>query len=259
MDVGFPLFGYYLNQTGRPMVYSCEWPWYQLQAHIDPNYTQIAKYCNTWRSHDDIQDSWLSFAEVLEWHAERQDELAAVQGPGAWNDLDMLIVGDFGLSYEQSRAQMALWSIMAAPLIMSVDLRTIKPDYRDILQNKNMIAINQDKLGVMGKRIGGIDRVQIWAKLLSGERTAFVFYHFDPFGMPVFVSVTAAELDLDPAKSYYFFESFSGKLIGLYNETNSFETYVNPSGGVFAFWVEPVEQLERMSKLTGLTQLHKTI
>lgn len=64
-----------------------------------------------------------------------------------------LIVGDFGLSAEQSRTQMALWAIMAAPLYMSNDLRTISAEARAILQNKVAIAINQDPLGIQGRRI----------------------------------------------------------------------------------------------------------
>lgn len=61
-----------------------------------------------------------------------------------------MIIGNYGLSYDQSLAQMAIWAVMAAPLIMSVDLRTINPQYRDILVNKEVIAINQDKLGIQG-------------------------------------------------------------------------------------------------------------
>lgn len=63
------------------------------------------------------------------------------------------MIGNFGLSPGQSRAQMALWSIMAAPLILSVDLRTISPWARDIILNKNLIAVNQDPMGAMGRRI----------------------------------------------------------------------------------------------------------
>jgi hypothetical protein len=62
-------------------------------------------------------------------------------------------VGNFGLSYEQSKTQMAMWAIFAAPLLMSVDLRTLKPDYKAILQNKKIIAVNQDRLGIQGRRI----------------------------------------------------------------------------------------------------------
>lgn len=61
-----------------------------------------------------------------------------------------LIIGNYGLSYDQSLAQMAIWAVMAAPLIMSVDLRTISATHRDILVNKDVIAINQDKLGIQG-------------------------------------------------------------------------------------------------------------
>ena len=64
-----------------------------------------------------------------------------------------LIVGNFGLSYEQSNTQMAMWAIFAAPLLMSVDLRTIKPDYKAILQNRHIISVNQDRLGIQGRRI----------------------------------------------------------------------------------------------------------
>lgn len=64
-----------------------------------------------------------------------------------------LIIGNFGLSYEQSKSQMAMWAIFAAPLLMSVDLRTIRPEYKAILQNQAVIAVNQDPLGIQGKRI----------------------------------------------------------------------------------------------------------
>lgn len=48
---------------------------------------------------------------------------------------------------------MAIWAILAAPLLMSTDLRTIRPEYKAILQNKKIIAIDQDKLGIQGRRI----------------------------------------------------------------------------------------------------------
>ena len=57
------------------------------------------------------------------------------------------------MSYDQSRTQMALWAIMAAPLIMSTDLRTIRQDFKDILLNHDVIKINQDPLGIQGRRV----------------------------------------------------------------------------------------------------------
>jgi len=75
-----------------------------------------------------------------------------------------LIIGNFGLSYEQSKTQMAMWAIFAAPLLMSVDLRTIKPDYKAILQNRHIIAVNQDRLGIQGRRIYKQKGIEIWAR-----------------------------------------------------------------------------------------------
>ncbi len=60
-----------------------------------------------------------------------------------------LIIGNFGLSMDQSRTQMALWAIMAAPLFMSNDLRTISSGARSILQNQMAISINQDPMGTI--------------------------------------------------------------------------------------------------------------
>lgn len=64
-----------------------------------------------------------------------------------------LIIGNFGLSVDQARSQMALWAIMAAPLIMSNDLRDLDNSARTILQNKMVIAINQDPMGIQGRRL----------------------------------------------------------------------------------------------------------
>ena len=55
MDKGYPEFGYWLNQTGRPMIYACSWPVYQTYSGMTPNYTSIINTCNLWRNFDDIQ------------------------------------------------------------------------------------------------------------------------------------------------------------------------------------------------------------
>jgi len=64
-----------------------------------------------------------------------------------------LVIGNFGLSYDQERVQMAIWAIIAAPLIASVDLRKIRQESKALLQNKGAIAINQDLLGIQGRRV----------------------------------------------------------------------------------------------------------
>lgn len=77
----------------------------------------------------------------------------------------MLIIGNFGLSLDQSKAQMAIWAILAAPLLMSNDLDKIRPEFREILQNRDIIAVNQDPLGLQGRRVGYIHNIEVnWLK-----------------------------------------------------------------------------------------------
>jgi hypothetical protein len=245
MPEGYPKMGYYLNQTNRPMVYSCSWPAYEVFNNVQPNYTRIAEYCNLWRNYDDIDDSFDSLHTITEWYASQQDTLAPVHGPGNWNDPDMLIIGNYGLSYGQSKAQMALWSIFAAPLIMSVDLRTISPWFKEILLNKNLIAINQDSLGKMGKRFLIRNNVELWSKELENGKTAFVFFYPLPYGTPAAVQVTLKELNLTEYSLYNFYESFSGDLIGQFKSAGTFNTSVEPSGSVVAFWAEPTQKAKK--------------
>jgi len=120
---------------------------------LQPNYTKIAYYCNLWRNYHDIQDSWSSVLDIINHYATNQDDFQPFAGPGHWNDPDMLIIGDFGLSLDEQKAQMAMWAIFAAPLLMSNDLRTLPAESKAILQNKEVIAINQDPLGKQGRLI----------------------------------------------------------------------------------------------------------
>jgi hypothetical protein len=80
----------------------------------------------------------------------------------------MLTIGNFGLSRDQSRTQMALWAIWSSPLYMSNDLRKLKPEMKKILQNKAVIAVNQDKLGIMGKRVSHVRHYYL--KLISKNK-----------------------------------------------------------------------------------------
>jgi hypothetical protein len=64
-----------------------------------------------------------------------------------------LLIGNFGLTVDQSKSQMAVWAVLAAPLLISADLATMKPEFKKILLNKDIIAVNQDKMGKQGLRI----------------------------------------------------------------------------------------------------------
>ncbi|OQR78001.1 alpha-galactosidase A-like [Tropilaelaps mercedesae] len=163
MDDIYPEMTSALNKSGRGIIYSCSWPAYQF-ASRKPNYKSISENCNLWRNFEDIEDSWESVAKVIDYYAEIQDDLIPFSGPGAWSDPDMLMVGNFGLSVDQAKTQMAIWAILAAPLLMSADLRTIQPVFKEILLNQHVIDVNQDKFGIMGRQIYNSNNIQIWVR-----------------------------------------------------------------------------------------------
>lgn len=98
---------------------------------------------------------------IVDYFRRNQDRFRPHAGPGHWNDPDMLVIGNFGLSYDQSKVQMALWSILASPLLMSTDLKNIRSEYRDILTNRHVIAVDQDKLGIQGKHVRSKDKIEV--------------------------------------------------------------------------------------------------
>jgi hypothetical protein len=131
----------------------------------------IKQTCNQWRNYFDVFDSWESISKIIEFWARSgpNDVMVRAAGPGHWNDPDMLVVGNPGLSIAEQQAQFALWAIFAAPLMVSTDLRTTSEDSREILLNEEIIAVNQDLLGRQGwcaeKNAPGNNRV--WVRELE--------------------------------------------------------------------------------------------
>jgi len=236
MDQGYPDFGAYLNSTGRPMVYSCSWPAYQLEIK-KPNYTAIGNACNLWRQYDDIDDSWDSVTSIIDYYGDNQDDLIPFAGPGKWNDPDMLIIGNFGLSYEESRAQMAIWAILASPLMMSVDLRTIRPEYKAILLHENLIAVNQDPLGIQGRRMFKKSGIEIWTKpvLPKADKSrsfAIAILNRRTDGTPTVVTVVLRDLGLDSPNGYQVSDLYDYRNLGTFLPDQQLRVNVNPSGVV---------------------------
>ncbi|KAM9835710.1 alpha-galactosidase A isoform 1-T1 [Syngnathus typhle] len=180
-----------LNRTGRPILYSCEWPLYEWPFQ-KPNYNTIAETCNQWRNFADVYDSWSSIKSILDWTATHQDVIVPSAGPGGWNDPDMLVIGNFGLSRDQQESQMALWAIMAAPLLMSNDLRSICRHTKELLQNRHIIAISQDKLGKQGHCTAKVDRFEVWERPLSNGQLAIAALNTLEIGGPRKFSLQAA-------------------------------------------------------------------
>lgn len=153
-----------LNSTGRPMLFSCSWPAYENDENLPTDWELVVEKCNLWRAFGDIEDSWKSVLDTIDWFVKKQDLVVKYHGPGHWFDADQLVIGDFGLSLEQEKAQMAIWSIWASPLYMSNDLRTIGKESSKILRNKWVIAVNQDKLGIFGLMVLEERYMQVFVK-----------------------------------------------------------------------------------------------
>lgn len=132
-----------------------------LMISFQPNYDKIKQHCNLWRNGGDIQDSYSSLRSVIDFFAKNQLTFQPHAGEGNWNDPDMLLIGNFGLSIDQSELQMALWAVLAAPLLMSVDLKNIRPEFEEILLNKRIIEVNQDALGIQGLRVAQDKNIEV--------------------------------------------------------------------------------------------------
>ena len=244
MDAGYPEFGKYLNATGRPMVYSCSWPAYQIGHH--PDYALIAKHCNLWRNFADIEDSWGMVLQIVDYYGDDKDGFGSIAGPGHWNDPDMLIIGNFGLSLDQSKAQMAMWCMFAAPLIMSADLRTIRPEFQEILLNRNLIRIDQDPMGVQARRIIKEEYIHVFTRPImpgfqGNSSMAVAFLNRYNQGTPLKVKYVLQSLGLTHPAGYQAYEAFSGAHIGLFRPTDTLFCSVNPTG-VFMVRFEIIPQ-----------------
>ena len=171
LQAGYQKMGRALAQSGRPIVFSlCEygmgdvWKW-------GP---QVG--ANLWRTTGDIQDNWKSMSEI----GFNQSRLAPYAAPGHWNDPDMLEIGNGGMSTTEYRTHFSLWCMLAAPLMAGNDLRAMSDDTRGILTNREVIALDQDVLGVQGKRLVSRDGFEIWIKPLhDGGRAIGVFNRND--------------------------------------------------------------------------------
>ena len=167
-----------LDASGRPIVLSiCEWgshqPW--LWGH------EVGG--NLWRTTGDIQPRWEGKREWSPGNCCNNGVMAIVDeneplysraGPGHWNDPDMLEVGNGGLTTTENRTHFSLWAIMAAPLIAGNDLRNMSPDVKEILTNKEVIAVDQDSLGRQGRRMWKDGDLEVWAKQLQDGSRAVV-------------------------------------------------------------------------------------
>lgn len=164
-----------LYKTGRPIVFSiCEWgdnkPWEWAKpiGHL-------------WRTTGDITHCWDCEENHGSWSSwgimrilDKQKGLRVHAKPGNWNDPDMMEVGN-GMSFGEDRAHFSLWAMLAAPLIAGNDARKMTKETQEILTNKEIIAIDQDSLGIQGFPAITGDNLEVWVKPLANDEWAVCF------------------------------------------------------------------------------------
>lgn len=158
-----------LKKTKRPIYYSlCNWG-------IDEPWKWGGSIANSWRTTYDIEDSWKSMTEILD----SQNGLEVFAGKGGWNDPDMLEIGNGGMTVNEYEVHFVMWAILKAPLILGCNVSSLSERLLDIVSNEEVIAVNQDELGVQAKRfkkkIGSEGTTEVWGGPLSGYRYVIVF------------------------------------------------------------------------------------
>ena len=158
-----------LRASGRSVLLSiCEWgnnrPW-----------EWGKKIGNMWRTTGDITDKWegkYNYSWGVMSIVDMNEPLWPHAGPGHWNDPDMLEVGNGGLTDTEYRTHFSLWAMMAAPLIAGNDIAAMDDATRAILLNRDVIAVDQDRLGIQGRRVWKDGDREVWVKPLSGGARA---------------------------------------------------------------------------------------
>ncbi|MEH6407196.1 MAG: glycoside hydrolase family 27 protein [Leeuwenhoekiella sp.] len=164
-----------IHKAGRPVVFSiCEWgtsePW-----------TWAENVGHLWRVSGDIINCWDcevghgSYSSFGVWPIiNMRKGIRKAAGPDHWNDFDMMEVGN-GMTAAEDRSHFAMWAMLASPLIMGNDLNKASAETMKTLKNKEIIAVNQDKLGIEGFRFSNEGNFEIWVKPLSDGDWAMSF------------------------------------------------------------------------------------
>ncbi|HTE88147.1 MAG TPA: alpha-galactosidase [Terriglobales bacterium] len=156
-----------LAQAGRPIVFSiCNWG-------VKAPWRWGPKTGNLWRTTGDISDKYDSMSLI----GFSQNGLEKFAGPGHWNDPDMLEVGNGGMDRDEYRTHMALWALLAAPLLAGNDLRSMTAETKEMLTNGEVLAVDQDSKGVQGHRIWEEGPLEIWAKPLADQSQAVALFN----------------------------------------------------------------------------------
>ncbi|WP_194911002.1 glycoside hydrolase family 27 protein [Catenulispora rubra] len=186
-----------LAATGRPILFSlCDWgfqnPW-----------TWGAGVGNSWRTTGDINASFGSMLSIFHSNV----GLASYAGPGAWNDPDMLEIGN-GMSATEDRSEFSLWSEMAAPLISGTNVANASSTTLSTLTNSRVIAVDQDSLGKQGTEVSSSGGLDVLAKPLANGDVSVTL--FNENSGTATISTSVAAIGKTGASSYTLTDLWSG-------------------------------------------------
>jgi alpha-galactosidase len=189
-----------LAASGRAIVYSiCEW------GNESPGHWAPA-IGNLWRTTQDITPRWETdqadnhYPQGIMDIIDQQAALSRDSKPGAWNDPDMLEVGNGYLTDDENRAHFSLWALLNAPLIAGNDVRHMSKEVRVVLTNTDVIAVDQDWGGRQGSKVRDDGDTEIWAKPMSDGSVAVILLNRGRG--PVDIATNAAAIGVKAANSY---------------------------------------------------------
>lgn len=214
-----------LRSCGRDILFAaCNWgveePWNWMRsigAHM-------------YRSTGDIFDSFTSFKDILL----SQEKNFSMSMPGCYNDIDMLTVGMYGkgntgikdgCTDEEYKLQFALWCMFSAPLMMGGDIRNMNSFCKDLMQNKELLAIDQDEEGRPPFVIAlwGNENIKMYFKFMSDNQFAVMFANFEDDKRNLHLSLPDIGLPAECGKVIELHDVFTGEYAGTLHESRHFE------------------------------------
>ena len=192
-----------LKQVGRPIVFSESAPayfqgapeWYDVLSWVR-GYGQLWREGTDVQVYDGKQPDRSRFGSVM-WNYDYNLQLGRFQTPGNWNDADFIIGGDRGMTIAETRSQLALWSMMSAPLILSSNLDQLSPAALAVLGNRAILTVDQDPLGRTATLLHRSAALDVLLKPLQGGDYAVAILNRSP--APLRIKLTARDLGFSAA------------------------------------------------------------
>jgi alpha-galactosidase len=196
------------NSSNRPMLfnicnpfqpgeYSPGYPPYDRSVYNSYSFGPTTG--NSWRTDTDIGFVHsVQFSDVLR-NLDADAAHPEAAGPGHWNDPDYL-GPELGMTSAEAQSQFSMWSMVAAPLIVGSDIRSLSPQTLAMLTNPEVLAVDQDPLGAQGTAIATTGDAQVWVKrLANGDRAVALLNRGTT---PLTISTDAGAVGMPNASSY---------------------------------------------------------